>query len=119
MTNWKTLSDYFLNLVNHPRYGTHAREMFKLILALREQPELANVRAEVDYLYVTLSRQNMDGVVIVNNEQSGLFAVTASLDDPNQYFEDEFEIPFEFVPPLIAYQLQKLSDAAFSIKFDA
>lgn len=108
MSHWETLTRYFLDMVNHPRYGMHAREMYKLLLILREEPKLADVNAQADYLYVTFWRDGVAGCVIISNEAAGCY--TLSVSTPRQTYDDH-KVATAYVSALLIYHLDRLREA--------
>ncbi|HLA45208.1 MAG TPA: hypothetical protein VJZ27_17305 [Aggregatilineales bacterium] len=117
MTNWNTITDYFLSMVSHPRHGTQAREMFKLCLLLREEPDLATWYIQPNYLYLRFSCYNNADYLVVSSDSPGFYAI--SLHDDGEHVtarDHESHIALGYILPVLFYFLNRLRDKNRQVK---
>jgi hypothetical protein len=111
MSKWNNLNHHFLEMVKHPRYGDHAREMVKLIILLREEPEIRAVQVHVEHLCLTLKPEYTEARITVHNEAPDSFVVSLIKGyGIHRQVEDDTNISAQYVPPLIIYHLHRLRE---------
>ncbi|HLA45207.1 MAG TPA: hypothetical protein VJZ27_17300 [Aggregatilineales bacterium] len=115
MTDWNGVTGYFLDKAQHPRHRIHAREMYNLLLGLRELTDFHDLDIRARYLYVTISPGTRSECVVIHNEEPGYFTVSLYNDrDLGSSIEDEYDVPAVFVPSLIRYFLKRINTGAVS-----
>jgi hypothetical protein len=113
MTNWSRLKEYFGELLPHPRHGSHACEMLRLLQNLHQQHDLDDVEITAEYLYINIAYAGMDGCIQVHNERPDLFLVNLRQGNgPSCTTSDETRVPVHYVAPLVLYFLQRMKEAA-------